>query len=125
MRNFQQKKVWGNMLRSKPVLVILGILILFFAWNVLGFWNKMQETVKNKKIIEDKVAELQQQKTKLSSDINSLNTDQGKEKVFRENYGLAKEGEDMIVIVEDKNKPAAPPETNSGGFWSFLKNWFK
>ena len=125
MRNFQRKIGWRNIMQSKPVLVLLGILILFFAWSVLGFWNKMEENSKNKKIIEDKVAELKQQKEKLSSDINSLNTDQGKEKVFRENFGLAKEGENMIVVVEDKNPPEVPKTAPSSGFFSFLKNWFK
>ena len=124
MRNFQHKRGWGNILQSKPVLALLGVLILFFAWSVFGFWNKMQETEKNKKIVEDKVAELQQQKGKLSSDINSLNTDEGKEKVFRENFGLAKQGEDEIVIVPDNSAPAAPPAASSGLF-SFFKNLFR
>ncbi len=110
-------------MRSKAVLVFLGIFILFFSWSVLGFWNKLQETSKNKKIAEDKVAALEQQKEKLTTDINSLKTDQGKEKVFRENYGLAKEGEDEIVIVDDKNQTASPQ--SSVGFWGFLKNLFK
>lgn len=84
----------------------------------------MVETGKNKKIVEDKIIALQQQKEKLSSDISNLQTDQGKEKIFRENFGLAKNGEDMIVIVEDKNPPVAPQPAASG-FFSFLKNLFK
>lgn len=111
-------------MQSKPVLTLFGILILFFAYNILGFWNKMQETEKNKKILEDKVILLQQQKEKLSSDISNLNTVEGKEKLFRENFGLAKDGEDMIVIVEDKNPPVAA-QSASTGFLSWLKSWFK
>jgi cell division protein FtsB len=84
----------------------------------------MQETEKNKKIAEDKVTTLEQQKEKLSADINDLSTTEGKEKLFRENFGLAKDGEDMIVIVEDKNPPVAPKPAPSG-FFSFLKNIFK
>ena len=124
MRNFQRKGNFGNILQSKPALIFFGIIILIFAWSVLGFWNKMQDTAKNKKIVEDKVAELKQQKEKLNSDINSLNTDRGKEKVFRENFGLVKEGEDLIVVVDDKNPPPAP-DASSTGFWSFLKSLFK
>ena len=125
MRNFQQKRIWRNIVQSKPVLILLGILILFFAWNILGFWNRMEETSKNKKIVEDKIAALKQQKEKLSSDINSLNTNAGKEKLFRENFGLAKEGEDLIVIVDDKNPPVTPKTSISSGFFSFFKNLFK
>ena len=76
-------------------------------------------------MLEDKIAALQQQKDKLSSDINSLNTDEGKEKVFRENFGLAKDGEDMTVVVEDNNPSQTPPQSPAAGFFSFLKNLFK
>lgn len=84
----------------------------------------MQETVKNKKIVEDKVAALKQQKENISSEINNLSTDQGKEKFFRENLGLAKEGEEVTIVVEDKNPPTIP-EPKSSGFFSFFTNWFK
>ncbi|MBI3888176.1 septum formation initiator family protein [Candidatus Nomurabacteria bacterium] len=124
MRNFQQKRGWRNIFQSKPVLALFGILILVFAYNILGLWNKMQDTEKNKKIAEDKVAELLQQKKKLTTDINSLNTTEGKEKLFRENFGLAKDGEDLIVVVDDKNSPAVPKPASSG-FFGFLKNLFK
>lgn len=111
-------------MESKPFLIVFGLCILFFLWNMVGFFNKMQETEKNKKIAEDKVAELQQQKEKLTSDINSLKTDEGKEKFFRENLGLAKDGEDMIVVVDEKSQPAST-NTESGGLWGFFKNLFR
>ena len=124
VRNYQQKRVWRDIAQSKPVLIVLGLLILVFAWNILGFWNKMQDTERNKKIIEDKITALNQQKDKLTADINDLNTEQGKEKIFRENYGLVKEGENEIVIVDDKNSPPPPP-AKSSGFFGFLKGLFK
>ena len=124
MRNFKQQRVWRDIFQSKPFLIFLGIIILLFSWSVFSFWNKMQDTEKNKKIVEDKITALEQQKDKLTSDINSLNTDQGKERVFRENFGLAKTGESEIVILDDNNSPSTstPP---SSGFWGFLKNLFK
>ena len=112
-------------MQSRPVLVLLGAIILIFAWSVLGFWNKMEETGKNKQAVENKVAELKEQKEKLLADINSLQTEEGKEKFFRENYGLAKEGENVIVVVEDKTPPAPPKTSFSDGFFSFFKNLFK
>ena len=124
MRNFQKKRGWKNIFQSKPFLALFGIAILIFSWNVFGFWTKMQETARNKKILEDKIAALKQQKENISSEINSLNTVEGKEKFFRENLGLAKDGEDMIVIIEEK-KPPEVPKPASSGFFSFFTNWFK
>jgi uncharacterized protein YpmB len=124
MRNFQEKRGWRNIVQSKPFLIFLGIVILFFSWNVFVFWNKMQETVKNKKIVEDKVTLLKKQKENISSEINKLNTIEGKEQFFRESLGLAKEGENVTVVVEEKKSPIAPKPASSG-FWSFFTNWFK
>jgi cell division protein FtsB len=123
MRNFQRKRVWRDVFQSKPFLILLGVVILFFAWNIWNLWNKMQDTQKNKKIVEVQITNLEQQKEKLTSDINNLNTDQGKEEVFRENFGLAKAGESEIVVLDNNTPPPAPPA--SAGFWGFLKNIFK
>lgn len=112
-------------MQSKPVLVFLGIIILVFAWSVLGLVGKMQETIKNKKIADDKIQELQKEKEKLLSDINELKTDKGVEKSIREKFGLAKEGEGMVVVVDDKNPPVAGEDAGKKGFFSFLKNLFR
>ena len=55
MRNFQEKKGWRNVMQSKPALMLLGIVVLAFAWSVVGLVGKMRETVKNKTIVEDKI----------------------------------------------------------------------
>ena len=124
MRNFQQKRGLRNIIHSWPVLAFLGILAVFFAWGVIGFMGKMEVTRENRKIAENKVAELEQEKEKLSSDIAKLNTESGVEESIRLKFGLAKEGENMIVVVEDKNPPIVK-KIPSSGFFSFLKNWFK
>lgn len=125
MRNFEQKRMWKNIMQSKLVLMLFGILILFFAFSVFRFWSKMQETKENREAIENKVTQLKEQKEKLSFDIENLNTDKGKEKLFRENFGLVKEGENMIIVVEDKNPPEVLKDESSSGFLNFFKNWFK
>ena len=125
MKNFQQKRRRRHILESKPVLFILCIVILFFAWSVFGLIGKMQETIKNKEISKAKINELQAEKEKLISDIDKLKTDKGVEESIREKFGLAKEGEGVVVVVEDKDLPEVQEENKSTGFFSFIKNWFK
>ena len=124
MRNFQKRRRWRNILESWPVLIFLALLLLFFTWGVFSFMRKMQTTRENRELAEKKIAELQEAKEKLSFDIDNLNTDRGKEKVFRENCGLAKEGEGLIVVVDEKNSPT-PEDAEKSGFLSFFRNWFK
>ncbi len=124
MKSFQQKRGWRNILQSRPVLVFLFFLLFIFAWGVFGFMGKMRATSENRKIAENKVAQLQKQKANLQKEISSLNTEDGREESIRERFPVAKEGEEVIMIIEDKNKPEVKKE-DSGGFFSFFVNLFK
>ena len=124
MSSFQKKGGMRRILESWPVLGFLTLLLLFFAWQVVAFLGKMEVTRQNRILAENKLAELQIQKAKLSSDIEKLKTIEGQEASIREKFGLAKEGEGEIVVVEDQS--ATP--TSSGAaydFFSFFKNLFK
>lgn len=123
MKNFQQSTKLRNVLHSKPVLILFGVLVLFFAWNVIGLMGKMQVTIENKKVAESKLAELKKEKENLSSEISKLQTDSGKEASIRERFPVAKEGESVVVIIEDKNKPTTT-DVAPEGFFSSIKNWF-
>lgn len=127
MRNFQQKdykRPFRHILESWPFLFLFVIVLVFFTSGVFSFLIKMNETIKNKKIAEQKVYELEQRKDKLIADIDNLNTDKGKEKFFRENFGLGKEGEGMIVVVEDKSSPPQLQVEERKGFLDFFNNLF-
>src|SRR3989304_3232209 len=127
MKSFQRKRGWGNILHSRAVLAILFILLLIFAWSVIVFMGKMSITRENKKIAESQVTELEEQKLKLTAEIAKLGTSSGIEESIREKFPVVKEGEGVIIIVEDENQSEVP-EKKSGGFFSFLffwKKWFK
>ena len=110
-------------MQSKPVLILLAVVLVLFAWKVIGLTGKLQETYKNKKIEQEKIADLEARKTKLSSDIEKLGTDKGKEEVIRENFGFVKEGEQVIVVVDEKNKTAIQVQPKKG-FLGWFKNLF-
>ncbi len=122
MRNFQEKRGFRHIMQSKPALVLLGIIVLVFSWSIIGLVGKAQETTRNKRIAEDKIAELQKKKFVLSSDIEKLKTDSGLEESIREKFGYAKEGERMIVVLDDTKQNQTTPAAPSGisGFFKRL-----
>ena len=126
MANFQKKKDNNRkLIQSKPVLVFLIILTVFLIYNVIGLFIKREETEKNKEIAQNKIIELQKQKEKLTSDIEKLNTEKGLEESIRDKFGLAKDGENMIVIVDDASASIPSTENGKKGFFSFFKKIFK
>ena len=126
MRNFQQKTKWRSVVESWPVLILLSILLLLFAWGVVGLFRRMQVTIENKKIAENKLKELEKKKDIFTNDVAKLSTDNGVEESIREKFPVVKEGEGLIIVVDDKNKPEEAPQEEKS-FFSFLYfwNWFK
>ncbi len=123
MKRYQKSKDWRSYLETWPVLAMLSVLVLIIGWGVLGLIGGLRDTIKNKNIARAKVAELTERKERLAYDIENLETDAGKEKIFRENYGLAKEGEEVIVIVDDKSLEKDKNKDKKGVFGAF-KGWF-
>ncbi len=124
MKNFQEKRRIRVILESRPALVTLFLVTVFFAWSMVGFISKAEDASRNKKIAEDKIIELQKSKERFSSDIQRLQTDQGKEEAIREKFGLVKEGEELIVVMDDKN-PTDSGLPKESGLLLKIKNWFR
>ncbi len=125
MRNFQEKRIFKNIIQSWPVLIFLSILLVFFAFGIFRFMMKMGETVKNRKLAETRILELQESKEKLSNDIMNLKTKKGLEENIREKFGLAKEGEGLIIVVDNKEISNSDNEKKENWFILLFKNWFK
>lgn len=126
MRDFQDKNKNGVMKRlfySVYGIVFLGILVLVFGWGVMNFMFKMEVTARNKDIAEQKMAELQRRKENLEREIDELNTDKGKEKVFREDFGMGRDGEGLIVVIDEK-KVAEKEVSRSKEFLASVKEFF-
>lgn len=126
MRDFQDKNkngVFRRIFYSTFGLVFLTILVLAFGWGVMNFMLKMEETERNKEIAEEKLSELEKRKSKLEQDILQLSTDKGKEKIFREDFGMGREGEGLIVVVEEK-KDIEKEEVKDIGFFPSVKIFF-
>ncbi len=125
MKHFQEQNKFNRIMHSKLGLLLLGVVVLFFAWNVLKFVVKMQDTARNKHIAEDKITQLQKEKERLTKDIDNLNTQNGVEETIRDKFGLAKDGEGLIVVVDNQDKTTNQTTETSTGFWAKIKSWFK
>lgn len=125
MRSFQKSNRLRNLMQSRFFLAFLGIIIIIFIFNTFGLVRKMEETRRNRKIAEERITELEISKENLSREIVKLKTEEGVEESIREKFGVAKDGENMILIIEDKNEVDIDQKADSSGFFDFIKNWFK
>lgn len=125
MKNFKEKKGFKYIMQSWPVLVFLLLILMFFAFGVFRFMIKMVETSRQRGLTETKHRELEQNKEKLLYNIENLKTDKGIEENIREKFGLVKDGEGLIIVVDSKESSDLNSENKPNWFLSLFKRWFK
>jgi cell division protein DivIC len=92
---------------SKNFYVVTGVIL--FAW-MLGFdandlgtqfrnWWKLRALETDRVYYEEEIAKIQQQRKEIFGSTHS------QEKFARENYLMKKNGEEVYVLVNEKNEP--------------------
>ncbi len=122
MKNFQVKNKNRSFFYSKQFLIFLGMVVLFFIWQIFGFVQKAQMASKNRKIAEDKNKELILKKQNLEGSLGKLYTAEGKEDFIKENYGLVKEGEEIVILTEEDSLNTEKEKKSSGFLNIFNKD---
>src|SRR3989344_5497098 len=97
-RNQRQNAV-RLFLRRLGMLALLGLIAVSIS-GVWGVYKKERESAELRAQIERERADLKARRALLESDLNSLKTDRGIEEALREQYALAENGEQLIVIVD-------------------------
>ncbi|MCK5592317.1 MAG: septum formation initiator family protein [Candidatus Pacebacteria bacterium] len=108
MRKFfnkkQKKRQVQKVLFSLPMFVVLGGITVSMAVSVWNIKEKAQITQNNLQKITETYEELYAREVELAASVKTLRTSFGVESEIRDMYGLVKEGEEVIVIVDEKNK---------------------
>lgn len=127
MAEFQTKKDPKRIWHSPLMLFVLLTILLIFMYNMVGLLEKVRDTSQKREMVlsqMDSILERQQMEEK---NIAKLQTDSGIEETLRDKYHLVKEGEQMVVIVDqnvDKLKQEKEELSNQGVI-QFFKNIFK
>lgn len=122
--DFHEKRKLKKILYSKLTLIILGIIVIWFSFAAWNMYKKERDTrlkrVEQKEILN----ELKTRKMSLSEEIERLNTEYGIEQEVRSKFEVGKEGEEMIVIVDNFEEKDINIKDAKKTFWQKIFNWF-
>lgn len=90
-------------------IVILLILCGLFGMSVINIARKHHHARTIRDDYQKELDQIQEHERVLKENIASLSTDRGKEAEIRDRYRVVKEGEQMILIVDNDEKKDAPP----------------
>ena len=124
MNDFKKKNRFRKKLYSKPVLILLCILLLFL---VKGVWDvRTKAKIGEEKMIQSKTEldGLNIKKEDSERQLERVRSPLGREEELRQKYNVAKPDETIVVIVEpDEPDEPVENEPESDGFWSKLLFW--
>ena len=106
--------------------VVTALLVLAIVWLLWLIWGIARKEEIARKAVHDTKAELailEERAGVLEGNIAELATERGKEATLRQTYGVAKAGEEVIIVVAPKEATSTPQlpwwkrAFNWAGFW--------
>jgi cell division protein FtsB len=111
MASFGKKKTITDYLYSKPVIAVLLVIAIFMSIAVYHRFTVEREMALRRAEMEKERVELIQRKAELEERVDYLSGDRGIEEEIRKHFDVAKEGEQVVIIVDkgEEQKPEIPP----------------
>ena len=112
---------------SKATLVVLMVLCAFMAVSVFKRYTVERDMAERRYAVESEYHELETRRDSLLERVNYLKGDSGRESEVRKHFDVAREGEQVVIIVDDadEEKQAPAPEslstTDEYPWWQFWR----
>lgn len=99
------------------VLLLISFGLISLIWGLVG---KAQIAVKEAHTVERQYQALEERRAVLEANLAALGTERGQDAAIRTAFGVARPGEEVIVVVP----PALATTTPSVPWWQRLFDWF-
>ena len=102
MLNFYQKRSWRTVLYSPITLTFLMMIFLYLAYVTYNRYVIEREMSSRQLDAENELKTLEQRRDTLQKKVDYLSNDRGIEAEMRRNFDVAREGEKVIIILDDE-----------------------
>jgi len=120
MLDFQQKRKLRAFIYNKITLGVFSFVVLILLFSTFNVWNKKVESQRLTESSLAKVLEMEKRNDFIDSQIERLNTQEGIEEEIRSKFSVAKEGEKVVVVVNDNLADSIPIQEEKTLFEKFI-----
>ena len=126
MRRLQKRKL-KQRLSSFWMIAALALVASLAVYKTFDVYQKYSESKKNVDGLSAEYQHLEIRKGELESRIFSLQSESGIEGEIREKFNVAKEGEEVLIIIDPKEENTAEVENKSdlSLFWDKISSFFR
>ncbi len=104
MRAYREKRQMRNFMYSPLVLIVLALIVVFFARSAWHAYAKDQISKEGEQTAAGELADLETRKATLEKELEALKTASGVETELRNKFQVAWPGEQMIVLTQPESK---------------------
>ena len=123
MREFQEKRKLKKFLHSRYAIGFLVLIALLMSQAVLGVHKKYEKSKDMALRAKSDLAALAVQENELRDALKDLETPEGREREVRDRFGLVKENERLIILVDNTTAAEEVVPAHRGLWERFLDLW--
>lgn len=110
MFNFQQKRKFKSIFNSRITQVLFLVLAILIFWSAWERYQIAKEMSDKRLVLEEEIKELKVRKDTLDERVEYLSSERGMEAEVRRQFDVAREGEQVVVILESELEKATTTE---------------
>jgi len=130
MFDFHERRKIRSWLYSKTSIGILSVLLVLLGMSVFERL-KIEREIRGKRIqTELELRALEERAAGIEAKVQHLNRERGVEEELRSRFDVAKEGEQVVIIVDDnasdgrlRERQAREEKESTQSWWEFLRFW--
>ena len=111
MFDFQQKRKLRSVFHSRITQGILLLSSIFIFWSAYDRFLVAKEMSEKRLSLEKEIHTLEEREVGLEKEVNYLSSDRGIEAEMRRQFDIAREGEQVVIILNDEQATVTPTTT--------------
>lgn len=120
---FGKQNSYKEYIYSRPVIALLVIVIVFLSLSVYERFGVERDMATRKASAEVELERLKERKTQLETRVEYLEGDRGIEEEIRKNFDVAKDGEQVIILVGEEDTPLEVPSEETVVVYPWYQFW--
>lgn len=124
MEEFKRRRSFKKIVYSPVAIVFLAVILFFLVRALWGVYGSEQRSSQELSVAQRNAADLENRAQYLTTQIDELNSPRGLEGALREKYPVAKEGEQMVIIVPPSATSSATSTASAPSWWQRFLDFF-
>ncbi len=123
-RRIKKERLLNKIIKNPFTYIFLLFLVFLFSYSAIATYKKSKIAKFKTRQVESELKDLIKQEADLKNSLNDMNTSFGVEKSLREKFGIIKEGEKAVIIVEEPVEEPLKPEKDKKNIFGLIKGIF-